>query len=77
MGGMGAKMIRSVMHNKNISSLEELIEEAMKNGVEITACSMSMDVMGIQREELIDGIQIGGVASFLGSAEESDASLFI
>jgi peroxiredoxin family protein/rhodanese-related sulfurtransferase/TusA-related sulfurtransferase len=77
MGGMGAKMIRSVMKNKNISSLEDLIQEAMKNGVKITACSMSMDVMGISREELIDGVNIGGVASFLGSAEESDTSLFI
>ncbi len=77
MGGMGAKMIRSVMRNKNISSLEDLITEAIKNGVEITACTMSMDVMGIRREELIDGIRVGGVASFLASAEESDASLFI
>lgn len=77
MGGMGAKMIRSVMQNKNISSLEDLITEAVKNGVEITACTMSMDVMGIRREELIDGVKVGGVASFLASAEESDASLFI
>jgi NADPH-dependent 2,4-dienoyl-CoA reductase/sulfur reductase-like enzyme/peroxiredoxin family protein/rhodanese-related sulfurtransferase/TusA-related sulfurtransferase len=77
MGGMGAKLIRAVMRNKNISSLEELIQEAVKNGVEITACSMSMDVMGIQREELIDGVKVGGVASFLASAEESDTSLFI
>ena len=77
MGGMGAKMIRAVMRGKNITSLEDLIQAAIKNGVEITACSMSMDVMGIKREELIDGIRVGGVASFLGSAEESDASLFI
>ena len=77
MGGMGAKMMRAVMRGKNISSLEDLIQEAIKNGVEITACSMSMDVMGIRREELIDGIKVGGVATFLASAEESDASLFI
>lgn len=77
MGGMGAKMIRSVMRKKNIGSLEELMQAAIKNGVEITACAMSMDVMGIRREELIDGIKVGGVASFLASAEESDASLFI
>lgn len=77
MGGMGAKMIRSVMKGKNIASLEELMQEAIRNGVKITACSMSMDVMGIKREELIDGIEVGGVATFLASAEESDASLFI
>ena len=77
MGGLGTKMMRSVMHNKNISSLEDLMREAIHSGVEITACSMSMDVMGLKREELIDGIKVGGVASFLSSAEESDASLFI
>lgn len=77
MGGMGAKMIRGIMKNKNISSLEELIKSAQENGVKMIACSMSMDVMGIKKEELIDGIEIGGVAAFLGSAEESNMSLFI
>lgn len=77
MGGMGPKLIRSVMQNKNISSLEDLMKEAIKNGVEITACTMSMDVMGIKQEELIDGIKSGGVATFLANAEESDTNLFI
>lgn len=77
MGGAGARMIRSVMRKKNISSLEDLMQEAVHNGVEITACSMSMDVMGLKREELLDGVKVGGVASFLANAEESDASLFI
>lgn len=75
--GMGPIMIRKVMQHKNISSLEELIETAQNNGVQITACSMSMDVMGIKKEELTDGVKIGGVASMLASAEESDMSLFI
>ncbi len=75
--GMGPKMIRQVMKHKNISSLEDLIDSAQKNGVQIAACSMSMDVMGIKKEELIDNIHIGGVASMLASAEESDMSLFI
>jgi len=77
MGGIGAKLIRGIMQKKNIASLEELIEQAKKNGVKLVACSMSMDVMGIKREELIDGIEIGGVASFLAEAEKSDTSLFI
>lgn len=77
MGGMGAKMIRGIMQKKNISSLEDLIQSAQENGVKMIACSMSMDVMGIKQEELIDGIEIGGVAAFLGSAEESNMSLFI
>jgi peroxiredoxin family protein/TusA-related sulfurtransferase len=77
MGGMGGKMIRSIMKKKNVSSLEDLIEQAKANGVRLVACNMSMDLMGFKREELIDGIEIGGVASFLGSAEEADMSLFI
>lgn len=77
MGGLGAKMIRNIMKNKNVASLEELIQSAVANGVNMVACNMSMDVMGIKKEELIDGVKIGGVATFLGSAEESDMSLFI
>ncbi|WP_427339921.1 CoA-disulfide reductase [Caloranaerobacter sp. DY30410] len=77
MMGIGAKMIRSVMKKKNISSLEELIEQAKNQGVRLVACNMSMDVMGITKEELIDGVEIGGVASFLGAAEESNVNLFI
>lgn len=77
MGGMGAAMIRFIMKKKNVTSLEDLIAQAQANGIELIACNMSMDIMGIKREELIEGVQIGGVASFLGSAEESDMTLFI
>jgi NADPH-dependent 2,4-dienoyl-CoA reductase/sulfur reductase-like enzyme/peroxiredoxin family protein/TusA-related sulfurtransferase/rhodanese-related sulfurtransferase len=77
MGGAGAKMIRSVMKSKNVSSLEELIQSAINAGVRVVACQMSMDIMGIRPEELIDGVEIGGVATFLGSAETSDTNLFI
>ncbi|MCL1810168.1 MAG: FAD-dependent oxidoreductase [Clostridiales bacterium] len=77
MGGIGAKMIRSVMKSKNVDSLEELIRQAQASGVELVACSMSMDVMGIKMEELIDGVKLGGAAAMLAHAEESDMSLFI
>ena len=77
MMGMGAKMIRMVMKNKNVNSLEELIKSAMDSGVEVVACSMSMDVMGIKQEELIDGVKIGGVGYYLGEAEDSNVNLFI
>ncbi len=77
MGGMGAKMIRRVMNNKNVDSLEDLLKASMQNGVELVACSMSMDVMGIKPEELIDGVRLGGAAAMLANAEESDMSLFI
>lgn len=77
MGGMGAKMIRGVMKNKNIQSLEELMDAAIQSGVEIVACTMSMDVMGIKKEELIDGITYGGVGYYLGQADDSNINLFI
>lgn len=77
MGGMGAKMIRGVMKNKNVDSLEDLIKLAQSNGVELLACSMSMDVMGIKKEELVDGVKMAGAAAMIANAEESDMSLFI
>ncbi len=77
MMGMGGKMIRKVMKDKNISSLEDLIHSAIDQGIEIVACQMSMDVMGIRKEELIDGVKIGGVGYYLGEAEESNVNLFI
>lgn len=77
MAGMGAKMIRNVMKNKNINSLEELIKTAMDNGIQIVACQMSMDVMGLKEEELIDGVKIAGVGYYLGEAEDSNVNLFI
>jgi peroxiredoxin family protein len=77
MMGMGGKMIRKVMKDKNISSLEDLIEAAIDSGIEIVACQMSMDVMGLKSEELIDGVKIGGVGYYLGEAEDSNVNLFI
>lgn len=77
MAGMGPKMIRKVMNDKNISSLEELIETGIKSGIRMVACQMSMDVMGITQEELIDGVEIGGVATMLDSADSSNMNLFI
>ena len=77
MAGFGPKMIRSIMDQKGILSLEELIESAKSHGVRIVACQMSMDIMGIHQEELIEGVELGGVATFIGSGEKSDMSLFI
>lgn len=77
MCGAGAKMIRGIMKSKGISSVEELMESAKAHGVRLVACQMSMDVMGIKKEELIDGVELGGVATFIGSGETSDISMFI
>jgi len=77
MGGMGTAMMKMVMKDKKVMSLPELIASARNAGVRLVACSMSMDVMGLRPEELIDGVEIGGVGAFLGAANESNASLFI
>lgn len=77
MAGMGPKMIRMVMGKKNISSLEALMAQARMLGIRLVACQMSMDVMGIKKEELVDGVEIGGVASYLAAAEEGNVNLFI
>jgi len=75
--GIGAKMMKMIMKQKKVNSLPELIETAQALGVEILACTMSMDVMGIKKEELIDGIDYAGVATYLGEADQSNVNLFI
>ena len=77
MGGMGTAMMRHVMRTKKVMSPEELVAAAREAGVRLVACSMSMDVMGIKKEELIDGIEIGGVGAYLGAAEQAGVNLFI
>lgn len=77
MGGMGTAMMKKVMKDKNVDSLQDLIKQAMFNGVKIVACTMSMDIMGITKEEIIDGVEYAGVAAYLGDAEESNVNLFI
>jgi len=77
MGGLGGMMIRGIMRNKNVPALEEMISSAIKGGATIVACQMSMELMGIRREELIDGIQVGGVATYLEASEHADNNLFI
>ncbi|MGB0175105.1 MAG: DsrE/DsrF/DrsH-like family protein [Acholeplasmataceae bacterium] len=75
--GMGPKMIRHIMKKKNVDSLEVLLANAQKMGVKLVACAMSMDIMGIKEEELIDGIEYAGVASYLADSDEANHHLFI
>ena len=77
MGGLGSLMMKQVMKRKNILSLKELIEQAQKQGVKFIACQMRMDVMGIQKEELLDGVEIGGVAKYIAESNNSNSNLFI
>ena len=75
--GMGTRLMRHVMQDKKIDSLETLIQSAQAAGIEMIACQMSMDVMGIHAEELVDGVKPGGVGAYLGAAEQANVNLFI
>lgn len=77
MGGMGLKMIKGIMKKKNVFDLDTMIQMAKDNNIRMIACAMSMDLMGIKAEELIDGVEIGGVATYIASGENSDMNLFI
>ncbi len=77
MGGLGTAMMKGIMQQKKVSSLDELINKAKTSGIKLVACSMSMDIMGIKKEELIDGIEPGGVAMYLDHAEAGNVNLFV
>lgn len=77
MMGLGDRMMRYIMRRKNIDSLESLRQQALDNGVEFIACQMSMDMMGISKDELLDGVTIGGVATYMERAEQANVNLFI
>ena len=75
--GMGTKMIKHVMKKHNALSLPQLIELAQEQGVKLVACTMTMDLLGLQQEELLDGIEYAGVAAYLGDAADAKVNLFI
>ena len=77
MMGAGTAMIKGVMKSNGVSSLPELMQSAIDGGARIVACTMTMDLLGIAKTDLIDGIEFGGVATFLGDAAESHNTLFI
>lgn len=77
MMGMGTGMIKGIMKQKHVDSLPELIKQAQANGVRLLACQMSMDLMGIKLEELLDGVEVAGVATMAASATESNTHYFI
>ena len=74
---MGTAMMKHVMASKNVDSLPDLIKQAQSMNVKFVACEMAMDVMGMKKEELLDGIESAGVANFAAIAEESGTTLFI
>jgi len=75
--GVGPKLMRRAMREQKVMPLEDLIASAREQGVKMVACTMSMDVMGLKKEELIDGLEFAGVASYLGDTDEARVNLFI
>ena len=75
--GMGAWLIRKVMRDKRVEEAAQLLKNLQDGGAQLIACQMSMDVMGIRHEEMIDGVELGGVAAFLDEAHQSAVTLFI
>ena len=75
--GAGPKLMQRMMRQEKVMPLDDLIASAREQGVKMIACAMSMDIMGLKAEELIDGLEYAGVASYLGDADESNVNLFI
>ncbi|WP_332649072.1 DsrE/DsrF/DrsH-like family protein [Lysinibacillus sp. 54212] len=75
--GMGPKMIKHVMDKHNALTLTQLIEMAQEQEIKLVTCTMTMDLLGLQKEELLDGIEYAGVAAYLADAEEGNVNLFI
>ena len=76
-GGMGRWMFKKMMGNHNVTPLPKLLEQAQQQGVKLIACEMSMNVMEIDKTDLIDGVGIGGVGTYIAEASESNIQLFI
>ncbi|EDL64222.1 DsrE/DsrF/DrsH-like family protein [Bacillus sp. SG-1] len=75
--GFGPKMIKGVMKKHNVMSLPNLIEMAQEQDVKLVACTMTMDLLGLQKEELLENIDYAGVAAYLADAEDGNVNLFI
>lgn len=77
MGGMGRRMMKLRMKDKHVDALETMIQKAQESGINMIACQMSMDIMGVAKEELLEGVDIGGVANYLEEAEQANLNLFV
>ena len=75
--GVGPKLMSKAMRDQNVDCIDEMIATAQEQGIKMVACTMSMDVMGLKPEELIDGLEYAGAATYLGEADEANVNLFI
>lgn len=77
MAGMGPRMIKHVMNKHNALTLTQLIEMAQEQDIKLVSCTMTMDLLGLQKEELLEGVEYAGVAAYLADAEDGNVNLFI
>ncbi|MCM3709540.1 DsrE/DsrF/DrsH-like family protein [Sporosarcina luteola] len=77
MAGMGPKMIKHVMKKHNAMTLPQLIELAQEQDIKLVACTMTMDLLGLDQAELLEGIDYAGVAAYLADAQDGNVNLFI
>lgn len=75
MTAVATNMMNGWMKKANVAKLSELLEIAVESGVRIIACQMSMDVMGIKKEDLIDGVEVAGAAAFIEFAADDAVAL--
>ncbi|KKB38066.1 DsrE/DsrF/DrsH-like family protein [Bacillus thermotolerans] len=75
--GFGPKMIKGVIKKHNAMTLPQLVEMAQEQDIKLVACTMTMDLLGLQKEELLDGVEYAGVAAYLADAENGNVNLFI
>lgn len=77
MTAMATMMMKSWMAKVNVPSITDLLDIAKETGVKLVGCQMTMDVMGVKKEDLIDGIEVCGAAAFIEYAAEADITLFV
>jgi len=74
---MATSLMKQTFKNKGVATIEELRDICLESDVKLIGCQMTMDVFGFEKDDFVDGVDIGGAATFLEFAAESDIQLFI
>ena len=74
---MATSLMKQTFKNKGVATIEELRDICIESDVKLIGCQMTMDVFGFEKDDFVDGVDIGGAATFLEFAAESDIQLFI
>ena len=74
---VATSLMKKTLKNKGVATIEELRSICLDSGVNLIGCQMTMDVFGFSKDEFIEGVNIGGAATFLEFAMDADIQLFI